>query len=217
MIFLVLDLSSYQSDTKPIDWRAVAGPGVAAVWIKATQGVTGTDEQLVANVAGAAAVGLHFGCYHFLSPDTPVPQQVDHFLGSVAAAVAALAPASRALMLPPMLDVEQHGPGLTVGARALAWLQAVEKALGVKPIAYTGPAFAMEQGLGDTPELAAYPLWEAHYTSRPVPFACPPWDPPGAVQGDAWTLWQWTGTGTMPGIVGKVDISRAKSIPGLTP
>jgi GH25 family lysozyme M1 (1,4-beta-N-acetylmuramidase) len=68
-----------------------------------------------------------------------------------------------------------------------------------KPIVYTRRGFVLQK-LGDASALAAYPLWVAHYTGAPQPALPPGWN--------AWTIWQYTGSGAIAGITGQVDIDR---------
>jgi lysozyme len=63
-----IDVSNHQGT---IDWPAVAGDDVTAVYIKATEGQTFVDNRFAANWAGAASAGLQRGAYQFFSLCSP--------------------------------------------------------------------------------------------------------------------------------------------------
>ena len=199
-----LDVSRFQGT---IDWPAVVDAGAAArdpiaiVYYRLTIGSSFVDRLAERNRAGARSAGCRVGAYHVLTAD-PVAEQVDAFLR-------ALGPDREALpaMLPPALDLERDdaGAGVFAGRRALEWLCAVADALSVDPVVYTGPAYALANGLGELLDLARFPLWIAHYGVS-APHVPAPWD--------AWTGWQYSGTGTSPGIVGHVDRSWWRRYPG---
>jgi lysozyme len=194
---LGVDVSHYNG---VISWKTVAAAGISFAYAKATESAGVTDKKFAANWAGIKAAGLPRGAYHFFHPQNPVDAQAARFI----AAVGALAPGD----LPPMLDLEETSAttdewdGVPLAQRvplALRWLQLVEQALGRKPIVYTRRGFVLQK-LGDASALAAYPLWVAHYTGAPQPALPPGWN--------AWTIWQYTGSGAIAGITGQVDIDR---------
>src|SRR6202011_2171681 len=81
--------------------------------------------------------------------------------------------------LPPVLDLEapQDWTGIPPKERAalaVSWLEAVEHQLGATPIVYLSPAFVGDI-LENTPELARYPVWLAHYTMAESPAVPKPW------------------------------------------
>lgn len=82
-----------------------------------------------------------------------------------------------------------------------AWCKGVEKKLGdiAQPILYMSPSFATDV-LGNDSRLKVYPLWLAHYTTKPAPRIPKPWS--------FWTFWQYTETGRVSGASGNVDIDR---------
>ncbi len=104
--------------------------------------------------------------------------------------------------LPPVLDLEERG-GLAPDAldRWVAeWTDTVVARTGRRPIVYTGPHFWADAMAGSG-HFADSPLWYAHHTDA---------DDPGPVFGGwtAWTLWQWSDTGSVPGISVVVDLDR---------
>ena len=72
---------------------------------------------------------------------------------------------------------------------------------GRTPIVYSYDSF-IRSTLGNTTAFKGYPLWYARYTSvTPTSSMLP-----GGWQ--QWTMWQYTSTGTTPGIVGAGDVNR---------
>src|SRR5581483_7236413 len=57
-----IDVSHYQGT---INWTSVKNSGVSFAFIKATEGLTIKDQDFDANWAGAKAVGIVRGAYHF--------------------------------------------------------------------------------------------------------------------------------------------------------
>lgn len=178
-----------------IDWNAVAASGVSGAYVKVTQGTEYTSPLFLAQWIGARSAGLRVGAYHFLSHDTDPAEQAAHFLKAYDDVV------QRDVMVP-ALDVETAwlGGDPKCADAAATWLDKVSKALGVLPRLYTYAAFA--RAFRSRPELARYPLWLARYSAHDT------WPPAPA----PWTevdLWQYSGTGHVPGIAGNADRSRS--------
>jgi len=186
-----LDVSHFQAS---VDWTRVAAAGTAFAFIKATEGVQTSDAFFEMNRRAAALHYIPAGAYHFFHPARPIGDQVRLFLQKVGA----LVPGE----LPPVLDLEAPDEWTPIApadrvSRALAWLEQVEQALGVRPIIYAGPGF-VRTTLGSDARLARYRLWLADFASAPeVPS---PWA--------GWTFWQFTEHGAADGIAGPVDLDR---------
>jgi lysozyme len=178
-----IDVSHFQGE---VDWQAVAGAGVRFAFIKATEGTADIDPRFQQNWQDARAAGVLRGAYHFLRPNLDARQQAAHFLS-----VVRLDDDS----LPPALDVEVTDGVDPAALRACiaTWLAMVEGALGCKPVVYTDPSFWRPNVAAD---LSAYPLWLACYADQPDL-------PPGWQR---WTFWQHADSGSIPGIVGPVDL-----------
>jgi lysozyme len=196
-----------------IDWAQVRAAGIGFAYIKATQGTYDTQATFADNWAGSSAAGLLRGAYHFFDPTEDGEAQAAHFLAVVGAASGDL---------PPVLDAEcPDGDGDCLGTgsagdasaaeirvRLLAFLGAVQRALGRTPLVYTFASYFADNGV-DTTGLEAYPLYLA-------------WIPPGdpAATGSAlpcidipapWTeaaLWQYSFEGAVAGVSGAVDRDR---------
>jgi hypothetical protein len=76
----------------------------------------------------------------------------------------------------------------------------VERLTGRPPIIYTGYYF-WRDSVGAPTDFGRYPLWIANWTSAAAPSPIPAGWP-------TWTFWQWTATGSSPGIPWTVDLNR---------
>jgi lysozyme len=191
------DVASYQHPSgAPIDWSAVAAGGSSFAFVKATEGTTYANPYFAPDWSGLATAGLVRGAYHYAWPSSTV--------GSAAAQARYFVDTAGSLVtlgdLPPVLDLEQSG-GLAP-ADLVAWTQqyltAVQTLTGRTPILYTNPSFWLND-MADSTHFGQYPLWLASYSSTP-PAPLPGWT--------AWTFWQYTSSGSIPGITGNVDISQ---------
>jgi lysozyme len=185
----IIDVSRHQGT---IDWVAVAASGVKGVMIKATEGIGYIDPLFIQNVLGAHAAGLEVGFYHFARPETPntAMQEAEYFLAKVADIPATL---------PYALDVE--GEAADLGPSRLTdwcheWLETVEQRTGHRCMVYSGASFARSY-LGG--KLARWPLWIAHYGVN-QPMANGTWE--------RWAMHQYSETGRVDGIAGKVDLNE---------
>lgn len=180
-----IDVSHYQGE---ISWPEVVGSGVAFVYIKATQGLTGVDSQFQANWNGARGAGLLRGAYHFYQPGDDPEQQADHFLNTVPLGEGDL---------PPALDVEiSNGQSAATIIQGIeTWLKKVQQSTGQTPVLYTDPSFWATL---NTSQLGAYSLWIAEYGNLAAPKVPAGWK--------TWTFWQHSETGTIPGVSTSVDL-----------
>ncbi|OUC14650.1 MAG: hypothetical protein B0A82_09945 [Alkalinema sp. CACIAM 70d] len=187
MVLQGIDISEYQGD---INWSAISTTNTVFGVAKASEGVQSRDPMFLRNWAGMKSAGLMRSAYHFFVANKDPLQQAKNFLGLTQAVW-------EESDLPPVLDLEKSY-GLdpnTVIDRAGQWLDAVEAALGRQPIIYTFPSF-WHDALGNSPRLAHYKLWIAHYETNN------PWVPGGWA---TWTFHQYTESGKVSGIAGAVD------------
>lgn len=186
-----IDVSHHQG---VIDWRRVAADEVVFVMGKATEGTTFRDHRWATNRAGARANRIPVGAYHFARPNGSVADalvEARHHLRHATPAAGDIVPA---------LDLEATLLSAKDTTRwALAWLNAVEEAIGATPIVYTGSGWAATH-LHPDPALKRYPLWVAHYTTKPAPRLPKPWT--------EWMWWQHTDKGPTAGIARGVDTNR---------
>ncbi len=195
-----------------IDWTKVKDSGRLFAFIKATQGNYNKQATFAATWASAKAAGVLRSPYHFFDGTIDGTTQAQWVLDELAAA-GGLQPGD----LSPMLDLECPTSSTqslaqsnceytgdsgwvalaTLKQRVYDWLAAVQQATGRTPIIYSYPAWFGDNSFTDT-MLASYPLFIATYSScASVPA---PWTQAA--------FWQYSATGTVPGISGQVDEDR---------
>lgn len=197
-----LDISVHQG---AIDWSAITQSELNFVYVRATIGGRQLDPHFSANWSAVGDTGLIRGAYHFFWPLTAWQDQSNNFVNSLGALETG--------DLPPALDLEEaidandpqrHDCWLDVPADQRLpmiqnWLNAVERAVGCKPVIYTRQNFI--EGLlgGGVQQLADHPLWIAHYDVQQPVFPH---------NWASWNFWQYTEKGSVRGINGYVDRDR---------
>ncbi len=194
-----IDVSYYQGD---IDWNAVAGAGYGFAITRINHSDF-MDPKFDQNWAAIKEVGMLRGAYQYFEPGDDVATQAQIVIDKLGM----LGPGD----LPAVIDVETTsgvGPA-QVEAAVGQWLELVEAGTGKKPIIYTGKYF-WQDNVGSS-AFSGYLLWHAQY-----PNAClPPADAPPACSScaniaDQWSdvaVWQYTSSGSVPGIAGNVDLN----------
>ncbi len=188
---LGIDVSYHQGE---IDWEKVRESGVEFVMVRLgnrgiTQGGLNVDERAQENLKGAQAAGLQVGAY-FYSQAISVEEAQEE------ARLALEILDGFKLDLPLAYDWEQENRTANVDKRTLtdctlAFCQAVEQA-GYEPMIYFNSYQAT--ALLHLEELVEYPWWLAMYDLQQVfPYRM--------------DMWQYTCTGTVPGINAPVDIN----------
>ena len=186
-----VDLSRWQSG---IDWQMVRGSGVNFAFVKATEGGDVFDPLFPSHWTKSAAVGVRRGAYHLFYHCRPAAEQARWFIAHVPRDPAAL---------PPVLDLEWTPTSLTcrtrpapevVRAEARVFLDTVARHYGQRPILYSTPDFFHDNDLG---RLRGVTFW-LRSVAAPVASVYP---------GQDWTFWQYSGTGSVPGIAGRVDLN----------
>ncbi|MFE4052077.1 lysozyme [Streptomyces sp. YIM B13518] len=192
-----IDVSHWQGG---IDWTSVRDAGIQFAWMKATEGTTYKDDRFNTNYPAAHAAGVIRGAYHFALPDA-----------SSGAAQATYFAANGGgwsrdhLTLPGVLDIE-HNPygamcyGLST-TQMRTWINDFHTAYKARTtrdvVIYTTASWWNTCTGNWTGMSAKSPLWVAHWTSASSP-AVPSGFP-------TWTVWQYTSTGSVPGVSGNVD------------
>jgi lysozyme len=212
-----IDVSRFQGT---IDWPTVAASGIRFAFVQASRGNgldctvkpdnCGADPFWALNYANAKAAGIRVGPYHraFATGATrgearaDAVSEADLFIANVRA-VGGLSPGD----LVPVLDVETPFTGLTASRLRTwirVWVKRVRKQLGPKPMIYTN---ATSWGAtGDTREFAKarYRLWVAEWgVSKPTV-------PAANWAGRGYSVWQYSSSGRVPGISGRVDLDRLR-------
>lgn len=181
-----IDVSVWQGGN--INWDAVAGSGIKFAFARASYG-TSKDTHFDTNWPKMKAAGLVRGAYQYWLPSKDPIAQAQAMLDIVGP----LGDGD----LPPVVDVEQTdglAPGEIV-ARLTQWIAHVESAIGRKPIIYSGKYFWQDNVKSNA--FVDYPLWIPNYSLN-----CP--DLANGYWSD-WTFFQYTDTGSVPGISGNVD------------
>jgi lysozyme len=177
-----VDVSTYDGT---VDWPTAKAHGISFAIAKATEGTSLQDDQFSTNWPAMKQNGVVRGAYHFFHCDDDPATQASFFLG----VVGTLQPGD----LPPVLDFEDSScPASTAISLAVQWLDAVASATKTLPILYCSPGFI--EGLDDPSALAGHAqLWVADWgpscPELPAPFT-------------TWPLWQYSATGTVPGVNG---------------
>jgi lysozyme len=215
-----IDVSRWQGD---INWTSVKNSGIQFAFAKATEGVDFVDIEYHQNMQGARAAGVYIGPYHFCRIDSlngvpftsydgaPFLPGTNPYIDAVSEAndfIDAIRPYYRTGQhLPPVADVERQPDFATIALeRAFVsnWVQlfsdTVDNALGVRPIVYTSRSSANTYFTSNV--AAGHELWISWWkgtgtTSPPLQSDTPLWN--------RWLFWQWTESGTTPGIAGDVD------------
>ena len=181
-----VDVSHHQGQ---IDWRALAGDGIAFAYIKATEGGNFRDTNFASNWAGAAGAGLVRGAYHFFTPCRTGIDQARNFIATVPRDPSAL---------PPAVDAESMGPcsnGAPIGnvAGELEILLAQLSAhYGRRPLIYTTAEFHDAYLKGRFPRDR---FWVRSLVWPPL------------IRQEQWILWQYQDRGARRGVQGPVDLS----------
>jgi lysozyme len=186
-----IDASRWQGE---IDWKTAQANGVSFAIFKATEGGDIIDPAFDTYWKGAGAAGIPRGAYHFFYFCRPAIEQARWFIRHVPRSPGAL---------PPVLDMEwnAHSPTCTkrpdaahVRREANIFMDALERHYGQRPILYTTVDFFTDNQMG---RLTGYDFWLRSVAGHPSK----------VYPGQPWRFWQYSGTGLVPGIKGKVDLN----------
>ena len=184
-----IDVSAWQGD---IDWGRAREAGTRFAFIKATEGGDHLDPKFLDNWYAAKRAGVARGAYHFVYWCRPANEQALWFMLNVPADSDAL---------PPVLDVEWNSHSKTCPRKVdrqtaleqiKIMLDAMEAHTGKRPIIYTDPKFHREILEG---EFTDYHFWLRSVAAKPDVI----------YRERSWSFWQFTTTGSVPGVKGRVD------------
>lgn len=191
-----------------IGWGSVRAAGYTYAWAKASEGTGFTDGDFVYNVSNGKAAGLLMGAYDFSTPNANSPgAEAGHFWSVAGGYILA---DGKSLM--PTLDFETFSG--VVGASTYSdwankWCNdivndAALNGVTVKPILYTTTCEScnFDGSVAQWTPWIANPNGQSSQTGTPWT-ACSSCDVWGS---GAWTLWQYSWTGSVPGIGGAVDL-----------
>jgi GH25 family lysozyme M1 (1,4-beta-N-acetylmuramidase) len=193
-----IDVSHWQNT---IDWTQVAGAGKRFAFMKASEGVDLAAPTYATDRAQAKAVGLYVGAYHFARPDRgpgDAIAEADYFLSMSQLEAGDLVP---------VLDLEDAGGLSPVELQewVKGYLGRIYERTGARGMIYASPTF-WRNAMGDTTWFASngyVMVWVAHWTTGLGPTV-----PAANWGGYGWTLWQYSSSGSVPGISGRVDLDR---------
>lgn len=188
-----IDISSFQG---VVDFEAVKDAEVGFVLCKATEGIDWRDATFTRNWGESGKVGLRHGAYHFARPD----------LGNIAGDearyfVSQLPSLTKEDIL--ALDYEVNWGGDVV-TWCLQWLDAVLLLTGKSPYIYLNLYLVKKYNWKEVVD-AGFPLWLAYYDGDPTYAIATPW-------GLSPSIKQYTSTGTISGILPRVDVNEMKEV-----
>ncbi|MEQ3648601.1 GH25 family lysozyme [Hyphomonas sp.] len=180
-----------------VQWDEFEAAPVNFLYLKATEGSDWKDPRFLDHWREAKTRGWLVGAYHFYRLCRPGGEQAWNFIQSVEV---------RAGGLPPAVDLEYahncepRGSTAETLAELDAFLAALETEYGVRPVIYTTLEFHTDWLAGNYDE---YPLW-LRGLGETVP---------RTINGRAPDIWQYTMSGRVPGIEGRVDMNRVPDRP----
>lgn len=183
-----LDVARYQGR---IDFAKAREAGTQFVFMKATEGADYLDPSFHDNWQRARYAGMPRGAYHFMAWCSLAKDQAIWFKQNVPADADAL---------PPVLDLEWNNASSCKRKysredtleKIHLMLAEMEAHTGKMPIIYTDINFHRD-------------ILEGEHFDNAFWLRSTAAEPHQRYNGRAWTFWQWTQTGTMPGIRGEVD------------
>jgi lysozyme len=226
---LGIDLSGHNEggNKRPVNFDKVKAAGVSFVWLKLTEHESYRNHEAMRQADECQRLGLDLGGYHFGDPSAKRPldlgalkadavAEADHYLQWRGAVIGAPT-------LSDVLDLEEaymaalkaaawSALGVTSAKRAelcvrwcLAWLEHVERATGRTPMIYTG-RWSWQGFLAAAPAellelLRRFGLWLPSYNKGA--------GPKRTIKGWVERVWQFSGSGQIDGVDGKVDLNWA--------
>jgi len=190
-----IDVSIYQKFTS---YDLLNDSNLAFVFIKASENLRQDPMYRIHNDAFARTKLLK-GAYHFLRFNHNGVDQANAFINSVG-------PTLHALDLPPVLDIEDISENITTAETETIvqeWIDTVKAQYKVMPIIYTGAWYWNDKNrMNSTTRFKDCPLWVSAYT-KSYPPAFGGWAKP--------TFWQYSGSGTIKGLMGEkaaIDLNQ---------
>ena len=179
-----IDVSKWQ---KTIDWAAVKGDGIEFAMIRATYGSSSVDPMFETNYQGAKANGIAVGIYHYSYATT-----VEAATTEVKFLISKLA--GKQMEYPVCVDVEDSSQSKldkkTLTDIIIVYLSELQNA-GYYPMIYSNRNWF--NGKFDDTRLAVFDHWLAQWGTT-------------ITYGGPVSMWQYSATGSVKGIAGKVDL-----------
>jgi GH25 family lysozyme M1 (1,4-beta-N-acetylmuramidase) len=197
-----VDVSSFQHpNNAAINWASVHSAGYNFAAIKATEGNYYVNNYYASDAAAATAAGMYVAAYHFANPpDSSGTAQADYAVKNAGTYHVG------GHYLPLVLDLE-YDPyssnecfGLSP-TQMVSWISDFMKEAttltGAAPTIYT-PTSWWDTCTANSTAFGKDVLWVPAYSAGT----------PGTLPAgwSTWTMWQYTSSGTVPGISGSVDL-----------
>lgn len=176
-----IDISAHNGE---IDFNKVAQSGIEFVFIKVSEGGDFNDRNFVRNYEGARGAGLKTGFYHFFRFDRDGIVQALNFVRTIG---------SRKSDLGLAIDVEKDGNKTSVPKELIVkHLTSMVEYLNL--LGYRVTFYTNLEGYYDyiAENFPGAPLWICRFKENPV--------------NAEWTFWQYSHSGIIEGIEGKVDL-----------
>lgn len=181
-----IDVSNWEGI---INFRKVRKAGIRIVYIKATQGRDIVDSDFERNYREAEKEHLRIGFYHYLTAGDleEAKEEAAFFYDKIK---------DKKQHARPAMDFEEFGSLSHQEIRniSLLFLRELEAKTGCRPVIYSDASNAAS--VFDDERLREYPLWIAQYGVK---------KPDMENQWKRWSGWQYTDSGHVKGIHGKVD------------
>ncbi len=183
-----IDISHHQGK---VDWDAFfnnSDSTIRFIYCKVTEGESLKDREWKNNHARLSQEKIPHGGYHFFRPSVSAVAQANHFLREYDYSKTSL---------PPVLDVEVDAQSDAILIENMkVWLNLVERATGKRPVIYTSYSFYSKKF---KEHFSNYKFWVANYSDHAHRF-----------RDERIIHWQFSETGTIPGIKGFVDLNYSK-------
>lgn len=193
-----IDISHWNNDAGRIDWNRVKSSGVSFVIIKAGGSDAGfyKDKNFEENYHNAIAAGLDVGAYYFIGPKMLTKRDAEADAKRFYEIIK-----GKVFSMPVYLDLETSDPkdrakATTAAAYFCRYLEKLGYFVGIYASDLSGFRDRVD---GD--KLTDFTLWVARYGREPS---------------RAWDVWQYSSTGSVPGIYGKVDLDyMSRDLPAI--
>ncbi|MAQ69725.1 MAG: hypothetical protein CMD23_01345 [Flavobacteriales bacterium] len=198
-----IDVSHYQNEKSKINWYEVSqnkNPKIEFAYLRSTMGSNGQDTAFQYNYENAKKQKIAIGIYHYYRPNEDAQAQFENFATYNI----------KTGDLPPVIDIEQKSKfGNKKLLKELSiFLKLIEENY-TKPIIYTQQKF---YNMYFRNQFKEYDFWIARQSGiEKSPENNQPNKEPILLDNRCPLIWQYSGTGTINGIEGKVDLNITHS------
>lgn len=189
-----IDVSHYQNEAGKIDWARVKAAKYDFAYIKATEATSYKDPYYQVNIDGASKAGLVVGSYHFARGNDPV-KEADHFISTVGKM-------QKGDFLVLDWEIENADPD----GWCRKFLDRCFEKTGVRPLLYTNQDRVNRINWAQVVR-GNYGLISARYGDNDA--VLEPGEEASADEFPAVAIQQFSSTGSVPGISGRVDLNAS--------